>query len=56
MCLIKPVWFDYIEWDYTDKWDPRMKGFREDTPEEIKRQYYRDQKYFEKARRQGYDL
>ena len=53
MTMIKPIWFDYLEWDYSDIMYPKMTGFKEGTPEEIKKQYYEDQKMFEEARKKG---
>ncbi len=35
MTINRPVWLEYIVWDYTDKWNPKIKGFKEDAPEEI---------------------
>ncbi len=56
MSMCKPDWFEYIEWDYSDKMYPKMKGFKEGTPEGIKRHYYEFQKFAEESRRQGYDI
>ena len=56
MTLIRPIWFECIEWDYSDKMYPKMKGFKDGTPEEIKRRYYEFLKYAEESRRQGYDI
>jgi hypothetical protein len=56
MSMSKPEWFEYIEWDYSDKMYPKMKGFKEGTPEDIKKKYYEFQKFVEKSRREGYDI
>lgn len=49
MTINKPVWFEYVVWDYTDKWNPKIKGFKEDTPKEIVEQFKKDQRAYRKA-------
>ncbi len=53
MTMTKPVWFDYVEWDYSDPMYPVMIGLRKDTPPEIVKQFEEDQRMFEEAREQG---
>ncbi len=53
MTMAKPVWFDYVEWDYTDPSFPVMKGLRKDTPPEIVKVFRKDQRAFRKAAEQG---
>lgn len=55
MTLIKPTYFDYIVWDYSDKWHPVMKGFRKDTPKEYIEQWKKDCKALKKMKEEGYD-
>ena len=51
MSISRPVWFDYAEWDYSDPSFPVLKGLREDTPEEIMKQFEDDQRFYEECRR-----
>ena len=53
MTMLKPIWFDYCVWDYSDPSFPVLVGLREDTPPEIKKQFKKDQKMFRKAREKG---
>ena len=53
MTMAKPVWFDYVEWDYSDPSFPVMKGLRKDTPPEILKVFERDQEAFRKAEEEG---
>ena len=44
----KPIWYDYIEWNYSD-WDPvtdypTINGVRKGTPKVIARRFRRDVK------------
>ena len=56
MTMLKPEWFEYVIWDYSDPMFPVMGGLREDTPPELVKQFKRDQRMFRKAREQGIDL
>ncbi len=56
MTMEEPVWFRYVEWDYSDPSFPVMKGLRKDTPPEIVKRFKKDQKMFREAREQGIDL
>ena len=53
MTMLKPIWFDYCVWDYSDPSLPVLVGLREDTPPEIKKQFKKDQKMFREARERG---
>ncbi len=53
MTILRPVWFDYAEWDYSDPSYPVLIGLRKDTPEEIVKAFERDQKAYKKAREEG---
>ena len=53
MTMERPIWFDYVEWDYSDPSFPVMKGLREDTPPEIVKRFKRDQREYKRAREQG---
>ena len=53
MSMMRPVWFDYCVWDYSDPSWPVLIGLREDTPPEIRKRYEEDQRAFEEAERQG---
>ena len=53
MSVERPVWFGYIEWDYSDPSFPVMKGLREDTPPEIRKRFEEDQKAYEEAYENG---
>lgn len=35
----KPVWFDYLVWDYSDPQEPVAVGFKKDTPKDIIKAY-----------------
>lgn len=39
MTMCEPSWFDYIEWDYSDPSFPVFVKLRDDTPEEIRKEY-----------------
>ena len=54
--MARPVWFDYCVWDYTDPSFPVLVGLREDTPEDIRKKFERDQRAFARAREEGIDL
>ena len=56
MTMLKPEWFEYVIWDYSDPMFPVMVGLREDTPPELVKKFKRDQRMFRKAREQGIDL
>ena len=56
MTMSKPVWFDYLVWDYSDPTFPMIVGLREDTPLNIVKQYFEDQEFFRKAEEQGIRL
>ena len=56
MTMIEPVWFRYVEWDYSDPMFPVMKGLREDTPPEIRKQFKKDQRAYRKAYEDGIQL
>ena len=51
MTMAKPVWFDYIEWDFSEPSFPRNVGFVEGTPQEIIDAYERDQKRLKRMER-----
>lgn len=53
MTMPRPTWFDYVEWDYSDPSFPVMKGLRKDTPQEIVKEFKRDQREFRKAEKEG---
>lgn len=53
MTMEKPIWFDYVEWDYSDPSFPVMKGLRKDTPKEIVKAFERDQREYRKAMERG---
>ena len=53
MTMLKPIWFEYCVWDYSDPSWPVLIGLREDTPPEIKKQFKKDQKMFREAREKG---
>ena len=53
MTMPRPIWFDYVEWDYSDPSFPVMKGLRKDTPPEIVKEFKRDQRAFRKAEKEG---
>ena len=55
MCLIRPVWFDYAVWDYSDLMYPKFIGLREDTPNEIRKAYEDYQRMMEEGHRKGYN-
>ena len=56
MSVERPVWFGYVEWDYSDPSFPVMIGLREDTPPEIRKQFKRDQRAYRKAYENGIQL
>ena len=51
-----PEYFEYIVWDYSDQWNPRIKGFKKDTPPELIEKWKKDYKEVEEALSQGRDL
>ena len=53
MTMMEPVWFRYVEWDYSDPSFPVMIGLRKDTPQEIVKRFKKDQRAFARAREQG---
>lgn len=53
MTLIKPEWFDYVVWDYSNPSFPVMKGLRKDTPKKLVEQFKKDQKEYQEAYEQG---
>lgn len=53
--MAKPVWYDYIVWDFSDPSFPKMVGFEKDTPEDIIEQYKKDKKDFEKMQEENPD-
>ena len=53
MTIAKPIWFDYVEWDYSDPSYPVMKGLRKDTPKEIVEIFEEDQRFYEECAREG---
>ena len=53
MTIARPVWFDYVVWDYSDPSFPVLVGLREDTPPDIAKRFHEDQERFRKAREQG---
>lgn len=53
MTMAKPVWFDYVEWDYSDPSFPVMKGLRKDTPREIVKAFEEDQRYYRECEEKG---
>ena len=53
MGVERPVWFGYVEWDYSDPSFPVMKGLREDTPPEIRKRFEEDQKAYKEAYENG---
>ena len=53
MSIPRPIWFDYCVWDYSDPMYPVLIGLKEDTPEEIRKQFEEDQKMYEEAERLG---
>lgn len=52
----KPVWFNYVVWDYSDKMNPVMKGLKKDTPPDIVSKFRKDQKMLAKKRAEGISL
>ena len=53
MTMAEPVWFRYVEWDYSDPSFPVMKGLRKDTPKEIVRKFEKDQRFFRECEEKG---
>ncbi|MBQ3736234.1 MAG: hypothetical protein II855_04805 [Candidatus Methanomethylophilaceae archaeon] len=53
MSIERPVWFSYVEWDYSDPSFPVMIGLREDTPPEIRKRFEEDQRMYAEARENG---
>lgn len=53
MTMKKPVWFDYVEWDYSDPSFPVIKGLRKDTPPEIVKEFEKDRELLRKAEEGG---
>ena len=53
MTMPRPIWFDYVEWDYPDPSFPVIKGLRKDTPPEIMKEFRKDQREFRKAEKEG---
>lgn len=53
MTMAKPVWFDYVEWDYSDPSFPVMKGLRKDTPKEIAKCFEEDQRFYAECEEKG---
>ena len=53
MTIGRPVWFDYVVWDYSDPSFPVMKGLKKDTPKEIIEQFKKDQKMYKDAEEKG---
>ncbi len=51
-----PEYLDYIVWDYTDKWNPKIKGFKKNTPPELIEQWKKDSKDVREALKNGKDL
>ena len=56
MSMLKPDWFDYVVWDYSDPSFPVMKGLKKNTPKELVEQFKKDQKMYAEARAKGIDL
>ena len=54
--LVIPEYFEYIVWDYSDKWNPKIKGFRKDTPPELIEKWKKDCKEINQAIEKGDDL
>ena len=53
MTMMEPVWFRYVEWDYSDPSFPVMIGLRKDTPPEIVKKFEEDQKAYREAEERG---
>ena len=53
MTIARPIWFDYCVWDYSVPMYPVLIGLRDDTPEDVRKQFEEDQKMFREARERG---
>ena len=51
----KPVWFDYLVWDFSDPSFPKSIGFEKDTPKEIIEQYEKDKVQYKKEMEENPD-
>ena len=52
----KPVWFDYLVWDYSDESFPVAKGLRKDTPTSVIEEYKKDTKEFKNEQEENPDV
>lgn len=49
----RPVYLDYLVWDWSDKSHPVLKGFKKDTPPEVIEQWKKDRKEYQDAIKKG---
>lgn len=52
----KPIWFEYLVWDYTDESFPVPKGFRKDTPSDVIEAYKKAKMELEQMQEENPDV
>lgn len=55
MSVAKPIWYDYLVWDFSNEINPVPKGFKKGTPKEIIKAYKEDLKEYQELQEENPD-
>ena len=55
MSVAKPIWYDYLVWDFSNEINPVPKGFKKDTPKEIIKAYKKDIEEYQRLQEENPD-